>query len=153
MNPPPIPNENAPAKTPTEQSKWEMADLGAGKRVTILYETRIEDLRTDLLRLQENNKRLEQTLAQNREQVAAQAKRLIFVERQNTEMLVGSGLAACFLAIGGGHISTFPKTADLVPWQFAVGWCFLGVGILTSVGIPVLVAAVHRVQGKFRAPS
>lgn len=152
MSPLPIPNENAPAKTDTELSKMEVADLTASKRNTILYQTVIEDLRGERLRLQEDNKRLEQTSAQNREQVAAQAKRLVSVEAQNTEMWVGSGLAACFLAIGGGLISTFPKTEDLVPWQFAVGWCFLGVGILTSVVIPVLVAAVHRVQAKFRAP-
>ncbi len=134
-----IPKPDAGADKANSLTALEIADLSAPKRNTIIYERNIQDLREQISMLAQINKELATTLNQKQELLNS----LSLLKRGKVEMYINFIFATTIMAIGGGLISSFPMVNNLIPWQFAIGWSFIFLGVILGVVMRPIIWIIY----------
>lgn len=131
-----IPAAEIPSTEPSELTQAEMADLSASKRNTVLYERTIESLNRhiDYLKGKLDDSDAERKGAIGKlDNYIDDSYKVPLLKRENVEMYVMFTLVTVSMAIGSALISSYPKTATEIPWQFGLGWGMVGVGALLGI--------------------
>lgn len=148
-----IPQPETPSDEPTELSKMEMADLGASKRNTVLYERslavferhnkfltgQIEKLQTEIQALTLKDSSYRQAIAD-----------VATLERAQIEMAVSFALATVGMAVGGGLIGSYPISPTTTPWQFVFGWTLIISGVVFGFTSRVIVWASVKIKAAIK---
>lgn len=143
-----IPTPDNSSTEPSELTQAEMADLSAPKRNTVLYERTIESLNQhiDYLKGKLDDSDNERKGALGKLDIYIDnSYKVPLLKRENVEMYVMFALVTVSMAIGSALISSYPKTATEIPWQFGFGWGMVGVGALLGIFGKAIVWLYYKV--------